>query len=86
MSTPCKTQIPIWPIHRGPTLNDILPKLTNVSYMAIIDASSGYHNLKHKTNSLIPNHSWHVNFTCTDNQFGVAPGGDMLQCKIDEIF
>ena len=36
----------IRPIHRGPTLNDILPKLTGVKYMSIIDASSGYHNLK----------------------------------------
>ena len=36
----------IRPIHRGPTLNDILPKLNNVKYMSIIDTSSGYHNLK----------------------------------------
>ena len=32
-------------IHRGPTLNDILPRLNNVKYMSIIDASLGYHNL-----------------------------------------
>ena len=36
----------IRPVHRGPTLNDILPRLNNVKYMSIIDASSGYHNLK----------------------------------------
>ena len=36
----------IRPVHWGPTLNDILPKLNNVQYMSIIDASSGYHNLK----------------------------------------
>ena len=36
----------IRPVHGGPTLNDILPKLNNVKYMSIIDASSGYHNLK----------------------------------------
>ena len=36
----------IRPIHRGPTLNDILPKLNNVKYMSIIDANSGYHNQK----------------------------------------
>ena len=36
----------IRPIHRGLTLNDILPKLNNVKYMSIIDASSGYHNLQ----------------------------------------
>ena len=36
----------IRPVHRGPTLNDILPKLNNVQYMSIINASSGYHYLK----------------------------------------
>ena len=36
----------IRPFHGGPTLNDILPRLNNVKYMSIIDASSGYHNLK----------------------------------------
>ena len=36
----------IRPVHRGLTLNDILPKLNNVQYMSIIDASSGYRNLK----------------------------------------
>ena len=36
----------IRPIHRVPTLNDILLKLNNVQYMSIIDASSGYYNLK----------------------------------------
>ena len=36
----------IRPIHRGPTCNDILPKLNKVQYISIIDMSSGYHNLK----------------------------------------
>ena len=31
----------IRPIHRGPMLIDILPKLNNVQYMSIIDVSSG---------------------------------------------
>ena len=39
-------QVLIRPIHRGPTLNYILPKLNNVRYLSIIDASSWYHNLK----------------------------------------
>ena len=34
------------PVHRGPMLNDILPRLNDVKYMSIIAASSGYHNLK----------------------------------------
>ena len=29
----------IRPVHRGPMLNDILPRLSNVKYMSIIDAS-----------------------------------------------
>ena len=36
----------IWKVYVGPTRNDILPKLTNVYYMTLIDASSGYQNLK----------------------------------------
>ena len=36
----------IRPVHRGPTIDDILPKLRNAHHMAIINASSGYHNLK----------------------------------------
>ena len=31
----------IRPVHQGPTLNDILPKLNNMQYMSIIDPSSG---------------------------------------------
>ena len=33
-------------VPRGPTLNDILPKLNSAQYLSLIDASSGYHNLK----------------------------------------
>ena len=36
----------IRPVHIGPMLNNILPRLNNVKYMLIIDARSGYHNLK----------------------------------------
>ena len=30
-------------VHRGPTLNDISPKLNNVQYLSLINACSGYH-------------------------------------------
>ena len=40
------SQALIRPIHRGPTLNHILPNLHNAKYLSLIDASSGYHNLK----------------------------------------
>ena len=36
----------IRPIHRGPILNDILPKLDNVRYLSLIDVSSRYQNLR----------------------------------------
>ena len=36
----------IRPVHTGPTLNDIFLKLNNVKYLSLIDASSGYQNLK----------------------------------------
>ena len=49
----------IRPIHRGPTLNDILPMLNNVKYMPIIDVSSGSHNLPFDTKS-----SYLTTFTC----------------------
>ena len=69
-------------------LNDILPKLNNVQYMSIIDASSGYHNLKLDKQS-----SCLTTFACPFGRyrykwlpFGAALAGDMFQCKIDDIF
>ena len=60
---------PVWlnqalirPVHRGPTLNDILPKLNNVQYISIIDMGLGYHDLKLDEKS-----SYLTIFTC---QFG----------------
>ena len=78
----------IRPIHTGPTLNDILPKLNNVQYMSIIDMSLGYHNLKLDKQS-----SYLTIFACQFGRyrykhlpFGAVPAGNMFQCKIDEIF
>ena len=39
-------QVIIKLVHRGPTLNDIFQKLNCVQYLSLIDASSGYQNLK----------------------------------------
>ena len=36
----------IRPVQRGPTLNDILPRLTGFQYLTLIDACFGYNNLK----------------------------------------
>ena len=75
-------------IHRGPTLNDILPKLNNVQYMSIINVSLSYHNLKLDKQS-----SYLTTFACPFGMYRykhlplrAALVGDMFQCKIDEIF
>ena len=75
-------------IHWGPTLNDILPRLNNMQYMSIIDASSGYHNIRLDTQL-----SYLTTFACPFGRyqykcllFGAVPVGNMLQCKIDKIF
>ena len=52
----------IRPIHRGPTLNNILPKLNNANYLSLIDVHSEYHNLKLDKQS-----SYFINSAC---QFG----------------
>ena len=33
-------------VYRGPIVNDIFQKLTNVHYITLSDANLGYHNLK----------------------------------------
>ena len=55
--------------------------------MSIINASSGYNNLKLDKQS-----SYLTTFACLFGRyrykhltFGAAPAGDMFQCKIDEI-
>ena len=78
----------IRPIYRDPTLNDILPRLNNVKYMSIINASLGYHNLWLDTQL-----SYLTTFTCPFGRywykhlpFGAVPAGNMFQCKMDKIF
>ena len=39
-------QVLIRPVHSGPTLNYIFPKLNNIKYLSLIDMSSGFHNLR----------------------------------------
>ena len=69
------------PVHRGPTLNDIFPKLNNIEYLALIDVSSGNDNLKLDERS-----SYLTKFTCQFGSnrykglpFGAAHAGDMYQ-------
>ena len=75
-------------MHRGPTLNKILPKLNSIQYMSIINASLDYHNLK-----LDKQLSYLTIFACLFGRyrykclpFRAAPASNLFQCKIDEIF
>ena len=81
-------QVLIRPVHRGPTLHDIFPKLNNVKYLPLIDESCSYHNLK-----LVDKSSYLTAFACQFGRyrykrlpFGAASTADMFQHKIDEIF
>ena len=81
-------QVLIRPIHRGPTLNNILLRLNNVQYISIIDASSGYYNLKlDMQSSYLTTFAWQFGrYRYMHLPFWAAPVGDMFQHKIDEIF
>ena len=75
-------------MHRGPTLNNILPKLADVKYLTLTDASSGYHILNFNEQS-----SYLTIISCPFGRykykplpFGVAQVGYMLQKMIDELF
>ena len=78
---------PIRPVHRDPTLNDILLILADIKYLTLIDVSPGYHNLKSDEQS---SHS--ITFHCPFGRyryiqlpFGVAPAADIFQ-KMDKLF
>ena len=75
-------------MYRGPTFNDILPKLKNAQYLSFIDVSFSYHSLKLDEKS-----SYFTTFACQFGRyrykrlpFGAAAAGDMFQRKITEIF
>ena len=68
-----------------PSLNDIFPKCINVKYLSVIDARSGYHNLR-----LDEEPSYLPAFTCQFGRykqllFQTALAGSMFQKKIDKI-
>ena len=84
----CLNQALIRPVHRGPTFNNILPKLNNLQYMSIINGSSGYHKLK-----LDKQPSYLTTFSCPLGKywhkclpFRAVPAGNIFQCKKDKIF
>ena len=81
-------EVLIRPVHRGPTLNVNLLGLAGVKCLTIIDASSGYHNIKLDERS-----SYVTIFSCPFGRyiymtlsFGVAQVGYMFPKKIGELF
>ena len=76
------------PVHRGPVLNDIFPKLNDAKYLSLIDVSSGYHKLTlDETSSYLTiNACQFGRYRCKRLLFGAAPTGDMFQRKINGIF
>ena len=76
----------IRPIHRGPTVNDIFPKVINMYYLTLIDASSGYHNLiLDKKTSYLTTFSFQFSRSRFMRlPFGIVPAGDMFQSKINK--
>ena len=78
----------IRPVHRGPTLIDIFPKLNNVKYLSLTHVSSQCHNFKLDMRS-----SYLTTFVCQFGRyrykrlpFGAAPTSDMFHHNIGEIF
>ena len=78
----------IRPVHRGPTLNAIFPKLNNVKYLSLVYVSSGYHNLKldERSSHLTTFVSQFGRYRYKRLPFGAALTGNMFQHKINEIF
>ena len=81
-------QVLIRPVHRGPTLNNIFPKLNNIKYWSLIDASSGYHNLKlDEISSYLTTFAYQFGrYSYKRLLFWAAPAGDMFQHKINKLF
>ena len=81
-------QVLIRPVYRGPTVNGTLSSLTNVQYLTLIDASSGYQYLKlDKTSSYLTTVECHFSrYRYARLSFSAAPVADLFQYNIDEIF
>ena len=76
----------IRPVYSGSTLNDILWRLACIKYLTLIDASSGYHNLKQEKKSYLTTFSHLVGrYRYIRLSIGPAPAGEIFQTKIDEL-
>ena len=76
------------PYHFTPTLDDVLPKLNGAKFFTILDARSGYWNIKLDEES-----SYHTTFNTPYGRhrflrlpFGLNCAQDVFQKKVDEAF
>ena len=76
------------PIHRGPTVSDVLSRLSGATYFSLLDATSGLWNceLDEESSKLttFATPYGRCRFKCLS--FGLFCAGNLLQAKIDEIF
>ena len=64
----------IRPVQRGPTLNNIFPRLTNTYYLTLIDTSSRYHSLKLDKNHHLNENKYSLKHSLLPRK-SVASGG-----------
>lgn len=76
------------PHHRTPTLDEVLSKLSGSEYFSIVDARSGYWNIKldHESSLYTTFNSPHGRFRFLRLPFGLICAQDIFQKKVDETF
>ena len=76
------------PHHCTPTLDDVLPKLNGAKYFSIVDARSGYWNIKldHASSLYTTFNSPHGRYRFLRLPFGLICAQDIFQKKVDETF
>ena len=80
-------QVVIWPVHGGPILIDIFTKLTNMKYLSLRDANSGYPTLRLDEQLLYLTvfACQYGRYRCKWIPFEVTLAGNMFQRKTDKI-
>ena len=76
------------PHHHTPTIDEILPKLNGAQYFSIVDARSGYWNIKldHQSSLYTTFNSPHGRYRFLRLPFGLICAQDIFQKKVDEVF
>ena len=72
------------PHHRTPTIDEILPKLNGAQYFSIVDARSGYWNIKLDNQSSFTFNSPHDRYCFLRLSFGLICAQDIFQKKVDK--